>query len=322
MAGPDTKVVLDTVTFTDAEVPEGIKFGGAQSLAVQKYVGGARTVDAMGRDDADLTWTGWHLGATALDRARYLDQLRVAGKQLVLSWSAFSYLVVIKSYDADFTRFYKLPYTITCTVVKDLTRPVTALPSESIDTSIKSDMSLAGRISDAIANSPLTTAMNTLKTATAAVSDFANQASSVINSVLKPLADAKAVVGTLIASATNTLQNVTTLGGIAPGNPIAKQAQSLNTTVIAATSLPQLYNLNAVLSRMGTNLGNVTGSQTLTPVSMAGGDLQKVAAKAYGDPTAWTTIARASGLTDPVITGVQNVKVPKTPDNAGGVFNV
>jgi nucleoid-associated protein YgaU len=41
----------------------------------------------------------------------------------------------------------------------------------------------------------------------------------------------------------------------------------------------------------------------------------------YGDPTAWTTIAKANGLTDPVINGVQTILVPPLPGSSGGVLS-
>lgn len=41
-----------------------------------------------------------------------------------------------------------------------------------------------------------------------------------------------------------------------------------------------------------------------------GDDLYKLAARLYGDPTAWTLLARANGLTDPVIGVGATLSVP------------
>ncbi|MFD2271422.1 hypothetical protein ACFS07_10480 [Undibacterium arcticum] len=53
-------------------------------------------------------------------------------------------------------------------------------------------------------------------------------------------------------------------------------------------------------------------------MTSAGGNLFDLASKAYGDPTAWPTIARANKLTDPALAGVQTIIIPPTPDGSGG----
>lgn len=54
---------------------------------------------------------------------------------------------------------------------------------------------------------------------------------------------------------------------------------------------------------------------------MAGGNLMQLAANVYGDAKAWTGIAKANKITDPVVQGVQTLNVPVRPDNAGGVLS-
>jgi hypothetical protein len=86
----------------------------------------------------------------------------------------------------------------------------------------------------------------------------------------------------------------------------------------AAALLPQLYALGSVLSRMASNIAAAgTGGSTQT---LVGSDLSFVAAQVYGDATAWTTIARANQLTDPVLSGINTLTIPPTPDGAGGVL--
>ena len=57
-----TTVTLGGFAFQDFEVPERIPAGGEQMLAIHKLVGGRRVIDAMGRDDAALEWSGYFLG--------------------------------------------------------------------------------------------------------------------------------------------------------------------------------------------------------------------------------------------------------------------
>jgi nucleoid-associated protein YgaU len=56
-------------------------------------------------------------------------------------------------------------------------------------------------------------------------------------------------------------------------------------------------------------------------VTVAGGNLYAVAQKYLGDATQWNRIAQANGLLDPVITGVQTLKIPTyNPNLTGGVL--
>jgi hypothetical protein len=124
-------IFLGDFLFQAFEIPEQINIGGSQKLYVHELIGGQRRVDAMGRSDDDLTWTGWFFGELALERALYLDYLRTQGNQLTFQYSQLKYNVVIKEFKCEFQRTSKLPYSITLTVVQDLTTPVTfAIPTD------------------------------------------------------------------------------------------------------------------------------------------------------------------------------------------------
>jgi hypothetical protein len=196
--------------------------------------------------------------------------------------------------------------------------PVTTQAPAGVDEWISNDMAKANALGDLIGDGPLSDQLKTLDSAISAVSSFANAVQSTINSVLAPLAAVQARVRVLTASVGNVIGNVTTLGGILPNNPIAQQASKLMGQVNAMTQLPQLYNLQSVLGRMGGNLGSIgtAGRQVAT----AGGNLYQMASDAYGDAMAWTGIAKANGLKDPKISGVQTLTVPALPDDSGGVM--
>jgi hypothetical protein len=80
-----------------------------------------------------------------------------------------------------------------------------------------------------------------------------------------------------------------------------------------------LYDLRSTVGRMAANLSAVGagGAQ----VVMAGGDLYHLASTSYNDATAWTTIAKANKLTDPIVQGVQTILVPPLPGSSGGVLS-
>jgi hypothetical protein len=315
-----TRVTLGDLTFAYMEVPESIPFGGEQRLTVHELVGGVRVVDAMGRSDMPLEWTGYFLGDTALERARYLDTQRVSGQALLLTWSELRYRVVIQKFEASFERPYQVPYRISCVVVEDQTGPVMTVEQPSVDDLMAGDMGLVSGFGSLIGDGPLSGLIGTLGTAIRTVSSFANAAQSTINTVIAPIQAVQGRVGLLIASASNTISNVGTLGGLLPNSPISQSVAALSQQVSSFGQLSPLYGLQDTLGRMNANLGSVAGNTQSQ--SVAGGNLYAIAANAYGDASSWTGIAKANGLTDPNISGLQTLHIPSGVDSVGGMLGL
>lgn len=112
-------VVLGDVVFTGFEVPEAIRIGGAQRLAVHKMPGGTRVIDAMGRDDAPVAWQGIFLGPDAMARALAVDEMRVAGAPVPLMFGGYYLTVVVESFEADYQREAHIGYSVSCVVLRD-----------------------------------------------------------------------------------------------------------------------------------------------------------------------------------------------------------
>jgi hypothetical protein len=130
---------LGPVTFQDFALPGRIHFGGAQRLAVHTLPGGVRVIDSMGRNDADISWSGAFSGADAADQARGIDLMRAEGEMWTLAWDAFCYLVVIGSFEASYEHVNWVPYRISCTVVQDLAQSAVGVVA-SLATSVLSDL--------------------------------------------------------------------------------------------------------------------------------------------------------------------------------------
>jgi nucleoid-associated protein YgaU len=92
----------------------------------------------------------------------------------------------------------------------------------------------------------------------------------------------------------------------------------MSAAIGALDQMQALVALAGYLGRIGANFGAV--SQSGATVVTAGGDLIAIAAAQYGQAQAWTTIAAANDLSDPVIQGVQTLKVPSTSDQNDGVL--
>jgi hypothetical protein len=315
----DTVITLGDFVFADTEVPAEIPFGGDQMLAVKQLVGGARVIDALGPSPMPLEWSGLIRGENALDRALYLDGLRKAGQPLDLTWDRLYYRVIVRQFRCPFQRFYQLPYTIVCEVIEDLTDPVRSIAAPNVDSAIGDDVDGGQSIVDSLGIPALSASYTAVKGAITAVSTFASATQAQINAVLAPIAEMREEVSTLIASATNTIQNVTTVGGILPNNPIAKQASRLSDQVIAVTQSEQLVRLDSVLGRISTNVSSVNSSSK--SLTTAGGDLYRIASEQYGDAMGWTNIAQANGIRDPKLSGVKTLVIPPRNTDSGGVLN-
>lgn len=317
----DVVLQLGDFTFQRNEIPEEIAFGGEQALVVHRLVGGVKQVDAMGDFTGPIAWSGWIEGPDAVARARQLIAMRAAGAGMLLSWSELQFAVVIKEFEPNFHRFYKIPYRIVCEVVEDLTLSTAGSGELSIDDLINGDMLDSTSLSDSIGDSSLSGLMASANSAVKAVSSFANAAQSTLNSVLQSIAAVRNEVQTLIASANNTLVNITTLGGILPNNPIATQVQRLGNQLAAAQQLPVLVALDRTVGRVQMNIGSIYSSAK--QITTAGGNLMDMAAKEYGDAMAWTGLAKANPQLggDPEVSGIQTITIPPSKDNVGGILN-
>lgn len=315
----DTKLILGDFQFDGYEIPESIPFGGSQRLVTHSFPGGARAVQAMGRDDSAIGWSGLFFGPAALERAKYLDNLRVAGGALKLTYLDFNYTVVIERFEAVVKKFNRIPYSIALHVVQDNTKPVSTITPTGFDAALRGDMAAANALGAQIGDGPLSGMLGTLDSAIRNVSDFAKATTSTIQSVVGPVAAVIGRVNVLVGSVGSVVNSVTTLGGILPGNPISMQAAQSLSQVNAITQYPALVQLRNISSRMQGNLSNVSASQQTKTVTVAGGTLYDVASQQYGDATKWNVIAQANGLTDPVISGVKTLKIPMIASSTGGI---
>lgn len=312
-------LTLGEVEFRDFEVPESFRAGGEQMLVVHKLVGGRRVIQAMGRDDAALEWSGLFRGSDAQARARVLDEVRIGGAAQALAFGELAYTVVIRRFVFDQHKPFEIAYEIVCEVVSDDGAPTfDALSGPTVDDMVAADMTAAKVGAAKIGDSKLTGLLSTLDGAISKVSSFATAAQSTIASFVEPIAAVQGRVTALIASAENTMTSVASLGGVLPFNPAAKLVGKLNAQLSAVTQAANLYDLQAVVGRIGINIKSAGSGGAL--VQQAGGDLYRLAADAYGDPGGWTTIAAANKLTDPVLSGLQTVLVPPANVDTGGVL--
>ena len=314
---PDTSIQLGDFTFADFEVPEELPFGGEQALGVHKLIGGQKVVDAMGWFPRDITFSGRFRGPDATDRARYVQSL-FNGQSLTFVWDDFRYQVVGKTFDPIYQRFYEVPYTLTLEVVSDLTAPITVVPSTSVDDQVNADVSSAQSYGEQVGDDGLTTALASMASAVRAIPTFIGASSSQLIGVLSPISNALSVTQSLIQADTDTISMPSTFGGVVGGGEGASLASSLTNQSLAMGALSALYSVNDLLTRMQINI-EADGASGAA-LTMAAGNLYQVASNAFGDPSEWTTIAEANGLSDPELAGLNTIRVPATPSGSQGVW--
>jgi hypothetical protein len=319
MQSPDTTLNLGQFQFARFEIPERIPFGGSQRIVVHEFVGGEREIDAMGRADRPLAWSGLIQGPDATERAQFLNTMRAQGLEQKLTFGKLAYNVIVREFLPEYERFYQIPYTISCEVIADLANPVTSLSPPSIDSDILTDYGSAQNLTSEIGDFSLSSLMTTVGTAISLVSSFANASRSTIAGVSSPLALVGARVGVLLASSNTVLGGAGSFGGVVPGASVGVSAASLVAQSGNMMKMNSLLQLGSVVARMSANLGAIASSPNR--VTMAGGNLYSVAQQQYGDATAWTGIAKANNLTDPFVQGVQTLNIPPTVDQSDGVLD-
>jgi hypothetical protein len=248
-------LTLGPVVFQDFEVPEVMPFGGAQMLVVKKLVGGDRVIDAMGRDDAEKTWSGRFRGPLAETRAAALDQLRIAGQQQLLTWSSRRYLVVIERFEARFQQPFEIPYSISCTVIQDLSAPILTVPVDP-NSAIVADLNAITSVV-ALLNIPqVTNAMGSLTAATSAVSSYNSATVAQTSAVQSGIGTAQTAVTAQQTSANSLISAAGGVAGVVGGGNPAVLAQSLSLQATAMGNLSQMNNLQALLGRTSVNVNN------------------------------------------------------------------
>jgi hypothetical protein len=143
-------LLLGPILFQDFELPEQVRWGGRQRLTVHRLPGGVRVIDALGRDDADIVWSGVFSGGDAAVRARALDLMRAEGGFWPLTWDWFFFTVVIARFEADYARANWIPYRVTCTVLRDETAAAVEA-TVSLATSVLSDLTTAQGLGSSVA---------------------------------------------------------------------------------------------------------------------------------------------------------------------------
>jgi prophage DNA circulation protein len=318
----DTIVRLDDIEFMGFEVPETIPFGGSQALSIKKHIGGARTMDSMGADDRPLEWSGRFRGPEALSRARALDAKRKAGLPLKLTWGELAFTVKIALFHPVFEKAYEIPYSISCEVITDDAAPLDAGSTPNIDDMVGDDMASVTASAGRLGNAGLTGAVATLQSTISRVRSFVAAPISVLSAVIPQVSAVENAAQGIFDSAQAVLGGPASLGlgGVVSGFGPNQLVANLLGSTVAMIDSADAFDAQSFSGRLMRNVTSI-GSAGVEVV-VAGADLFDLSRRAYGDATEWATIARANGLTDPLVMGIATLRIPPTPGDTGGVLAI
>jgi hypothetical protein len=124
--------------------PAAMPAGGRQAMVVHKLPGGARVIDTLGPDDADIAWNGFFFSADAYTNVLALDAMRTAGQVVPLTWGGQYRSVIISDFQYLVRRMPNwVAYSISCTVVQNpMQGNLSPVPS-SVDDLVSSDLASA-----------------------------------------------------------------------------------------------------------------------------------------------------------------------------------
>lgn len=312
-----SRLILGGFEFVDFEIPESLVIPGRQKTVTHQLIGGKRIIDVLGVEYDPITWNGIFTGSNTQARVSALEQMRDAGEVVTLTLDGYSFDVVITNFVTTYQFVYRRPYQIEVAVLQRNDSPlqVDALTG-ALNALINSDIGQALGLSSIIDVQSVTDAVKTVQDAVNAVSDFATATVETIQTVVRPIIAAQQIIQTNISSLESSLNSITTLGGIVPGNTISKTINNLLTQADGMTRLPALYDLSNVLDRVNKNVRTGQTADGVRTITLSGGNLYQVASDYYGDATLWDSIATVNGITDPQLTGINTIAIPSNPTSS------
>jgi hypothetical protein len=144
MSSNQDTLVLGGIAFDGYSTPHAMMGGGAQAMVVHKLPGGARVIDTLGPDEADITWDGFFFGNDSYTTALALDGMRASGSVVALSWGGQYRTVIVKNFIYKVRRLpVWVEYAITLEVYQNPSLGVINAVASSIDTLVLSDIAVA-----------------------------------------------------------------------------------------------------------------------------------------------------------------------------------
>ena len=86
-------------------------------MVIHRTSDGTRTVEPLGPDDDEICFEGIFSGLNAEMRTRALDNLRLSGAVVWLTWQSFRYKIIIADFSAVYHSRWWISYRLSCVIV-------------------------------------------------------------------------------------------------------------------------------------------------------------------------------------------------------------
>lgn len=291
-----TALTLGSVFFDAFEVPQNLSdLGGVQQVATHSYPGGYQTQQTFGAFPSPITWSGKLTGTTAMFRKNEIDRLRVAGKQVALSFGDKFLLGIVSSCKINVHHEWLIDYTITFDPRRDISSgdgPDDLLSAFDLINQVLIDLS------DVIAFFQLITADGSRFSMPPALFPLAV---TLFSTTQLAVVDSFGIVANIPPSSAAAIY--------AAAQALLDAAQPL-----AASTSPFISSPSLDLVGYASSIVNIVrlSEATQTTLQVVNPNLFLVAAQYYGDATRWRQIAVASSISppDPMPIGQFTLTIP------------
>jgi hypothetical protein len=239
-------IQIGTINLQNFEVPPSVRFGGQYRVVTHTLAGGTRILERLGPDDGDIRFRGTFSGPHAEARMRAIDNLRLTGEVVWLTWESFRYQVVVKSFVADYYSPWWISYQIGCLVAhQDGAADIQTLALSALVTADLAE-AFAAASGASIQLGSLQTALSATNALTAGTSDQSQAIAAVASS--------QAAIGQQI-----TAQSANLATPFGTGAAVSGYGSALQRAVAAAGALAAAVNANAYVGRIGSRLSASRG---------------------------------------------------------------
>nr|WP_294511697.1 hypothetical protein [uncultured Rhodopila sp.] len=234
-------IQIGTINLQNFEVPPSVRFGGRHRVAIHTLAGGTRILERLGPDDGEIQFRGSFSGPQAEARMRAINNLRLTGEVVWLTWESFRYQVVVKSFVADYYSPWWISYRIGCLIAHQdgaanlLTLALSALISADLA------VAMTAASGTSIQLGSLQAALSATNAFTAGTSDRSQAVAAVASS--------RVSINQQISE-----QSVSLAAPFGTGTAVSSYGSALQSTVASAGVLAAAVNASAYVGRIGSRL--------------------------------------------------------------------
>ena len=133
---PNSLLTLGPFSFEGLESPERIILASKQRLVVHHLASGMSVIDSLGEDCRIASFQGIFSGIAAPARIRLIEQLKLQGMPIPLTWGSKSLSVIIKEFELDYSSNQWISYKLRCQVIQATDQGAVALADELLASSV------------------------------------------------------------------------------------------------------------------------------------------------------------------------------------------